>query len=158
MKPEETLKELFTRKSLTIATAESCTGGLVAGRITDVPGSSAILLGGVVSYSNEAKEHLLGVSHEVLEQVGAVSEEVARQMARGARERLGADVAVSVTGIAGPDGGTPEKPVGLTWIGLSDAHGDRAERFVWGSDRAGNRERSVEAALNLLIEWAEAQP
>jgi PncC family amidohydrolase len=158
MKPENRLKEIFSHKGLTIATAESCTGGLVAGRITDVPGSSAVLLGGIVSYSNEAKERLLGVSHDALLQQGAVSEEVACQMARGARERLGADVAVSVTGIAGPDGGTPEKPLGLTWIGLSDAHGDHAERFVWKSNRAGNREQSVEAALNMLIAWGESQP
>ena len=88
MKSEEKLKELFIRKGLTLATAESCTGGLVAGRITDVPGSSAILLGGVVSYSNQTKERLLGVSHEALEKVGAVSEEVARQMARGAKRRV----------------------------------------------------------------------
>jgi len=158
MNLEQQLVDLFTRKGLTIATAESCTGGLVAGRITDVPGSSAVLLGGIVSYSNEAKARLLGVSHDALLQNGAVSEEVALQMARGARERLGADVAVSITGIAGPDGGTPEKPLGLTWIGLSDEQGDRAERFVWESDRAGNREQSVAAALNMLIAWGESQP
>jgi PncC family amidohydrolase len=158
MKSEQQIVDLFSRKGLTIATAESCTGGLVAGRITDVPGSSAVLLGGIVSYSNEAKERVLGVSQAALIQYGAVSEEVARQMARGARERLGADVAVSVTGIAGPGGDTPEKPIGLTWIGLSDAHGDHAERFIWDSDRAGNRERSVEAALNMLIAWGEGQP
>jgi len=158
MKPEERLRDIFLHKGLTIATAESCTGGLVAGRITNVPGSSAILLGGIVSYSNEAKENLLGVSHDALVQHGAVSEEAARQMARGARERLGADVAVSVTGIAGPGGGTPEKPIGLTWIGIADAQGDRAEKFVWNSDRAGNREQSVDAALNMLITWVEGQP
>lgn len=151
------LADLFKRKGLTIATAESCTGGLLAGRITDMPGSSAYLLGGVVSYSNDAKIDLLGVNHASLEQHGAVSEEVARQMARGARERLNTDVGISITGIAGPDGGTAEKPVGLTWIGISDARGDRAERFVWAKDRAGNREDSVQAAIRMLVDWAEAR-
>jgi len=155
---EDNLKQLFVAKRLTLASAESCTAGLLAGRITDVPGSSAYFLGGVVSYSNEAKETLLGVDHAALVAHGAVSEEVARQMARGIRLRLGADVGISITGVAGPEGGTTEKPVGLTWIGLSDRHGERAERFVWTSDRAGNRARSVEAALRLLIAWAEAQP
>jgi PncC family amidohydrolase len=157
MSQEERINELFKAKGLTIATAESCTGGLLAGALTEVSGSSAYLLGGVVSYSNDAKINLLGVSHAALEEYGAVSEEVARQMARGARERLGSDVGVSVTGVAGPDGGSPEKPVGLVWIGLSDVRGDRAERFIWDGDRARNRALSVEAALKMLIAWAEAR-
>jgi PncC family amidohydrolase len=152
---EERLKEVFTARNLTLATAESCTGGLLAGRITDVSGSSAYFTGGVVSYSYDAKEALLGVDHETLLAEGAVSEAVAQQMARGVRVRLEADVAVSVTGVAGPTGGTTEKPVGLTWIGLSDSSGERAERFVWKGDRAANREQSVQAALRMLVEWAE---
>jgi PncC family amidohydrolase len=152
---EERLKVIFSDKNLTLATAESCTGGLLAGRITDVSGSSAYFTGGMVSYSYAAKEALLGVDHETLLVEGAVSEAVARQMARGARVRLKADVAVSVTGVAGPTGGTAEKPVGLTWIGLSDSSGERAERFVWEGNRAANREQSVQAALRMLVEWAE---
>jgi PncC family amidohydrolase len=156
---EERVKVVFTAKQLTIATAESCTGGLLAGRITEVSGSSAYFVGGVVSYSYSAKEALLGVDHDTLLREGAVSEAVARQMARGARTRLQTDVAVSITGVAGPTGGTPDKPVGLTWIGLSDSTGERAERFVWEGDRGENREQSVEAALQMLIEWAEgAEP
>jgi PncC family amidohydrolase len=156
---EERVKVVFTAKQLTIATAESCTGGLLAGRITEVSGSSAYFVGGVVSYSYSAKEALLGVDHDTLLAEGAVSEAVARQMARGARTRLQTDVAVSITGVAGPTGGTPDKPVGLTWIGLSDSTGERAERFVWEGDRGENREQSVEAALQMLIEWAEgAEP
>jgi PncC family amidohydrolase len=152
---EERLKVLFSDKNLTLATAESCTGGLLAGRITEVSGSSAYFTGGVVSYSYDAKEALLGVDHETLLAEGAVSEAVARQMAHGVRVRLEADVAVSVTGVAGPTGGTAEKPVGLTWIGLSDSSGEQAERFMWKGDRAANREQSVQAALRMLIEWAE---
>jgi PncC family amidohydrolase len=156
---EERVKVVFTAKQLTIATAESCTGGLLAGRITEVSGSSAYFVGGVVSYSYSAKEALLGVDHDTLLAEGAVSEAVARQMARGARTRLQTDVAVSITGVAGPTGGTPDKPVGLTWIGLSDSTGERAERFVWEGDRGENREQSVEVALRMLIEWAEgAEP
>jgi PncC family amidohydrolase len=152
---EERVKTVFTAKHLTIATAESCTGGLLAGRITEVSGSSAYFIGGVVSYSYAAKEALLGVEHETLLAEGAVSEAVARQMARGTRAQLQTDVAVSITGVAGPTGGTTEKPVGLTWIGLSDSSGERAVRFVWEGDRAANRTQSVEAALRMLIEWAE---
>jgi PncC family amidohydrolase len=157
MSLSDQIKAVFTEKKLTLTTAESCTGGLLAGAITEVSGSSSYMMGGSVTYSNEAKITFLGVNPASLEQHGAVSEEVAREMARGARERLSTDVAVSITGIAGPDGGTPDKPVGLTWIGLSDARGDSARRFVWNSDRSGNRALSVEAAMKMLIEWAEAQ-
>lgn len=155
MSPEEQLLQLFVRKHLTLATAESCTGGLLADRITNVPGSSDYYLGGVVSYAYSAKETLLGVDHSLLAREGAVSEAVAWQMARGVRERLGADAGIGITGIAGPSGGTPEKPVGLVWIGLADARGERAERFVWDADRIGNKQRSVEAALHMLIAWGE---
>lgn len=152
---ESQIKQVFTEKGLTLATAESCTAGLLAGHITDVAGSSVYYLGGVVSYANEAKEALLGVKHETLVTYGAVSEQTAREMAQGIRERLGADLAISVTGIAGPGGGTEEKPVGLTYIGISDADGERAEQFTWSGDRAANRKETVRAALELILGWAE---
>jgi PncC family amidohydrolase len=157
MSLEEKLAQVFKQKGLSISTAESCTGGLLAGRITDMAGSSAYLLGGVVSYSNEAKIALLGVDPAALAAQGAVSKSVAQQMARGARQRLGSDVGISITGVAGPGGGSADKPVGLTWIGISDVRGDRAHRFLWESDRAGNRALSVDSALQMLIDWAEAQ-
>jgi PncC family amidohydrolase len=155
---EVILGRLLTRKSLTLALAESCTGGLIANRVTDVAGSSAYFIGGVVSYANEAKEILLGVRHETLITHGAVSAETALEMARGVRERLGTDLAASVTGIAGPSGGTPGKPVGLTYVGLSAPGIERAERFVWDRDRAGNKALSADAVLRLLIEVAEGLP
>ncbi len=154
---EEQIKDIFIRKSLSLATAESCTGGLLSGRITNVPGSSAYFYGGVVSYSNASKQSLLGVPAMALETFGAVSEEVARQMAFCTRRRLGTDVAISITGVAGPDGGTDERPVGLVWIGLCDEEGHYARRYVWDSDRVGNRERTVLAALALLIHWGNKQ-
>ena len=154
---EEELLTLCTTKHLTVATAESCTGGLLADRITDVSGSSDYYLGGVVSYAYSAKETLLGIDHDLLLREGAVNETVARRMARAVRERLGADVGIGITGIAGPGGGSPDKPVGLVWIGLADAHGDRAERFVWESDRVGNKQRSAEQALQMLVDWARAR-
>ena len=153
---EEQLGRIFTDKGLTLAVAESCTGGLLASRITDVAGSSVYFLGGVVSYAYSAKETLLGIDHALLETEGAVNEIVAKQMARGVREKLGADVAVGITGIAGPEGGTPEKPVGLVWIGLADAHSNRAECHIWKSDRVGNKHQSVERALQMLVDWGEA--
>lgn len=137
-------------RGLTLAVAESCTGGLLGHRLTNVAGASAYFLGGVLAYANAAKEQLLGVPAAVLAEHGAVSEATARAMARGARALLGADLALSVTGIAGPDGGTPEKPVGLTWIGLSAPDGDWARRYVWTGDRAGNKAQSAQAALELL--------
>ena len=156
MSLEEDLLKLCVSKHLTVATAESCTGGLLADRITNIAGSSDYYLGGVVSYAYSAKETLLGVDHDLLLRDGAVSETVACQMARGVRQRLGADVGIGITGIAGPGGGSPDKPVGLVWIGLADARADRAERYLWDSDRVGNKQRSVEAALKMLIAWAEA--
>ncbi len=151
---EEELGRVFTAKKLTLAVAESCTGGLLAARITSVPGSSAYLVGGVVSYANEAKEILLGVPHEVLVEHGAVSAAVATEMAYCIRERLMVDVGISITGIAGPTGGTPEKPVGLVWIGLCDRLGVQALRYLWDGDRESNRQRSVDQALRILLEWA----
>jgi PncC family amidohydrolase len=141
-------------RGLTVAVAESCTGGLVADAITDIPGSSGYFLGGVVSYSNDAKVALLGVSAEVLASHGAVSAQVGRAMAEGTRERFSADLAAAVTGVAGPDGGTEAKPVGLTYVAVADAAGADVRRLVWSGDRAANKEASAAAVLELLLEWA----
>jgi len=155
---EEQILAAFTLRGLTVATAESCTGGLLADRLTNVAGSSAYYVGGVVSYSNDAKQTLLGVEPHALETAGAVSNVVACQMAEGVRARLKTNVGIGITGVAGPGGGTAEKPVGLVWIGLADSAGSRAERYVWDSDRAGNKRLSAEAAMRLLLAWAEAVP
>jgi len=150
---EEQLGELLRSRGLTLATAESCTGGLIADRITNVPGSSAYFLGGVVAYAYEAKVALLGVSWETLKAHGAVSQETVLEMARGARRALGADLAVSVSGIAGPGGGLPDKPVGTTWIGLATPQGEWTRKFIWQSDRRGNKHLSAEAALQMLVDY-----
>jgi PncC family amidohydrolase len=154
---EKVVGQLLTEQKLTIALAESCTGGLIAHRLTDVPGSSAYLIGGVVSYANEAKERMLGVSHQTLQEYGAVSEETAREMSRGVHRLLQTDVALAVTGIAGPSGGTPEKPVGFTFIVLTAEDLERCERYLWKGDRWTNKEQSAEAALRMLFEYLEAR-
>ena len=146
---EAALGRMLTERSLTIAVAESCTGGLVLHRLTNTSGSSAYVMGGVVAYSNAVKQGALGVEAEALMQHGAVSEVVARQMARGVRVHLDADVGISTTGVAGPTGGTPEKPVGTVWIGYADAHGDLARHNRFGADRAVNKTRAATAALDL---------
>ena len=148
----ERLQGLCLGRGVTVALAESCTGGLVADAITDVAGSSGYFTGGVVSYSNEAKETLLDVPRAMLEAHGAVSAQVARAMAEGARARFGADVAASVTGIAGPDGGSDAKPVGLTYVAVADADGVDVRRQVWPGDRAANKVSSAAAVLELLLE------
>jgi nicotinamide-nucleotide amidase len=141
---------LLRARGLTLATAESCTGGLVAARLTDVPGSSDVFLGSVVAYANEVKAAQLGVSEETLREHGAVSAETAAAMAAGARARLGADVAVAVTGIAGPDGGTDEKPVGLVHLHASGPMGERAATFDFPGDRETIRTRAAVGALHLV--------
>ena len=146
---------LLRERGLTLATAESCTGGLVAHLITCVPGSSQYYLGGVVAYANEVKEALLGVRHETLLDHGAVSEETALEMARGARERLGADVGIATTGIAGPTGGTPEKPVGVVYVALSAVDAQICRRHVWQGDRLANKEQSAEAVLQLIQDYVQ---
>ena len=156
--PVERLQSLCLERGLTLATAESCTGGLIAKLITDVSGSSGYFRGGIVSYSNEAKIQLLGVREEELAAHGAVSAQVARSMAVGARGRLGADIAVSVTGIAGPGGGSAAKPVGLAYVAVADAAGADVRRFVWTGDRSRIREVAARAALELLIERVSAAP
>lgn len=147
---EEAVGKLLVQQGLTLVTAESCTGGLVAHRITNVPGSSAYYLGGFVAYANDVKEAALGVRPETLLAYGAVSEETAREMAEGARQQTGADISLSVTGICGPTGGTPTKPVGLTYIALVTAETEHCQRYVWQGDRLANKEQSAEAALQLV--------
>lgn len=142
--------DLCRAQGLTLATAESCTGGLVAARLTAVPGSSEVFVGGVVAYSNEVKARELGVPETVLERFGAVSAEAAEAMAAGARERLGADVAVSVTGVAGPGGGTPEKPVGLVFLHAEGPDGSLARTLDFPGDREAIRGRATAAALHLV--------
>jgi PncC family amidohydrolase len=141
---------------VTVATVESCTGGLVGHVITEVPGSSAYYVGGFVTYSDGLKRELVGVPHDVLAAHGAVSAQVAMAMATGARARTEADLAASVTGIAGPDGGTASKPVGLTYVAVADGVGVAVRRHVWTGDRSENKRRSAGAALELLLERVEA--
>jgi len=140
---------------LTIATAESSTGGLIAKRLTDIPGSSAYLIGGVVAYANRAKRRLLSLDEQMLAEHGAVSETVAREMAIGARTLFGVDLAISVTGIAGPDGATATKPVGLTFVALSTPRGVWVRRFVFEGDRLQNREQSADAAFQMVLDYLE---
>ncbi|MEE3501494.1 nicotinamide-nucleotide amidohydrolase family protein [Acidiphilium acidophilum] len=146
------LVALATARGLRIATAESCTGGMIAAAITDIAGSSAIFGYGFVTYANEAKTSMLGVDPEVIAAEGAVSEAVARAMAAGALQRSGADLAVAVTGIAGPDGGSALKPVGTVWFGLAKRGAvGIAERVVFPGDRAAIRAATVDHALRLLM-------
>ena len=152
-KLEVTAGQMLAERKLKVATAESCTGGLLGHCITNVPGSSDYFEGGIIAYSYDAKERLLGVHHDTLYEHGAVSAETALEMARGARKMLGADIGIAVTGIAGPGGGMPGKPVGLVYIALSARASERVERYVWDSDREGNKLRSSEAALEMLIEF-----
>jgi len=152
---EQTLGPLLRTRGLKLATAESCTGGLLADHITDVPGSSNYFVGGVVAYAYEAKVALLHVSWDTLRLHGAVSRETVIEMARGVRTALGADIGVSVSGIAGPGGGIPEKPVGTTWIGLSARDGDWARKFIWDGDRRLNKESSAQAALQFVLDYLD---
>ena len=147
----EAIAALIARQA-TLVTAESCTGGLIAGALTSVSGSSAAVHGGFVTYANAAKEHMLGVKAETLDAHGAVSAETAWEMADGARRASGVDYAIAVTGIAGPDGGTQEKPVGLVWFGLAGPNGTRTEKQLFGAiGRAEVRQATVLHALAMLI-------
>ena len=157
MAVEAEIGELLRAKGLTLAIAESCTGGLLGHLITDVPGSSDYFLGGVISYSDEAKERLLGVRRETLLEEGAVSEETAFEMARGARDLFHSDLALAITGIAGPGGGTADKPVGLVYIALAAPDRELSERHIWSEDRLGNKRRSAERALELLKGYLEGE-
>jgi PncC family amidohydrolase len=154
----ERLQGICLGRGVTVGTAESCTGGLVAHVLTEVAGSSGYFLGGFVSYSDDTKQRLLGVPDEALRAHGAVSAQVARAMAVGARDELRVDLAVAITGIAGPAGGSDAKPVGLTYVGVADASGTDVRRYLWTSDRAGNKRASAAAALELLLERAPTAP
>ena len=146
----KTLVDLLSAHELVCATAESCTGGGVASAITAVPGSSAVFAGGVVSYANEVKHDVLGVKEETLAEFGAVSAETAAQMAAGVRSLMKCDLAVSLTGIAGPGGGSAEKPVGLVWFGLADGRGVRTEKAIFSGERDEVRHKAVIHALGML--------
>ena len=148
---EARVGEALRRRGLTLAAAESCTGGLIGHRLTNIPGSSDYFLGGIVAYAYDAKERLLGVHHRTLYEHGAVSRETVVEMARGARQALGADIGLAVTGIAGPTGGLPGKPVGLTWIAISTREGEVTEERIWQGDREENKRRSAEAAMEMLL-------
>ena len=145
--------KLLRQQGLRLAVAESCTGGLVGHLITNVPGSSTYYMGSVTAYAYEAKVRLLGVRWETLEKYGAVSKETVLEMACGVRRALAADIGASVSGIAGPGGGTPDKPVGLAWVGLSAASVDEAWRFVWEGDRLLVKEQSARAVLQRLVDF-----
>ena len=164
MKPELELKELLLQKGLKLSTAESCTGGLVAARIVNVPGSSEYFMGGVVAYDNSIKMKVLNVSTETLLKFGAVSEETAREMVLGVKKLMNTECAISTTGIAGPTGGTPEKPVGLTYIGISV--GDRVEvfKFIFEDKdpdevarRNNRRRKAAKKALKLLVQMLKEE-
>jgi PncC family amidohydrolase len=152
---------LLRGKGLKLVLAESCTGGLVGHRVTNVPGSSDYYLGSITAYAYEAKERLLGVQHDTLIAYGAVSRETALEMARGVRQALATDfgsehvIGLSITGIAGPGGGTPTKPVGLVWFGLSTPDGDWAWSHNWPGDREQNKADSAEWALKIIYTYLE---
>lgn len=147
------LGQLLVQRRVRLALAESCTGGMLGEWITAVPGSSAYFLGGVLSYDDSVKERLLGVPPDVIRTHGAVSAECALAMARGVRDLLRADVAVSITGVAGPGGGTYAKPVGTTFVALSTPQSERVAQHLWSGTRQENREQSAQAALKMLIDY-----
>ncbi len=147
---EKATGTLLHQNKQTLAIAESCTGGLISHRMTNIAGSSAYLLGGVVAYAYAIKTQLLKVKQNTLDQFGAVSAQTALEMAHGVREIMQADIGIATTGIAGPDGGTAEKPVGTVWIALATASGAWAFGFCWDGDRTANKQYSADAALNLL--------
>ncbi len=150
---ETQLGRLLRQKGLQLATAESCTGGLLGHRLTNIPGSSEYYLGGVVAYANETKMALLGVAGETLRTCGAVSRETALEMARGAFRALDADLAISVSGIAGPGGGLPGKPVGTTWLGLAAIDGEWARLDHFSGDREQIKAAAADSALQLALDY-----
>jgi PncC family amidohydrolase len=155
-KPLEVLVgEELSNHGLRLAVAESCTGGLIGHLLTNVAGSSKYYMGSVTAYANEAKVRLLGVNLETLEKYGAVSSETVIEMARGVRLAMAADIGISVSGIAGPGGGTPEKPVGTVWIGLSSPSQEYSRHYQWSGNRITVKEQSALAALNLLLEYLQ---
>lgn len=152
---EGRLGQLLKARAWKIAFAESCTGGLVGHRITNVPGSSDYYLGSVTAYANEAKVKLLGVSQNTLEQFGAVSSETVEEMAAGIRVGLAADMGISISGIAGPGGGTPEKPVGLVWIGMSAPDFELSQKFHFIGERTVVKEQAADQAIQMAISYLE---
>lgn len=152
---EERVGESFRESGGTVSTAESCSGGLISHLITNVPGSSAYFKGGAVTYSNESKVRILGVDERAIEEHGAVSEQVARQMAAGAQERFAADYALACTGVAGPTGGTKDKPVGTVYIAVASPGGTRVERCHFVGDREHIKQETAARALTLLLESIE---
>ena len=147
----------FLEAKMTCATAESCTGGLVGHLLTEISGSSAYFMGGAIVYSNEIKAHVLGVDQQTLDTDGAVSYATAKQMAAGALRLYGVDVAVAITGIAGPGGGSPTKPVGLVFVHVAARDGyQQGERYVWPADRSGNKLLSAQAALQMMLDYLTA--
>ena len=154
---EENVVELLAERHYTVTTAESCTGGLIAGTIVNAAGASEVLNEGYITYSNEAKERLVGVSHETLENYGAVSEQTAREMAEGAARAAGSDAALSATGIAGPGGGTEEKPVGLVYIGCTLNGKTEVKECRFDGNRMENRLCTVRTALEMLYDMLSGQ-
>lgn len=155
--PEQEIGSLLRDQKLTLAVAESCTGGLIAHRLTNVPGSSDYFLGGIVAYANSIKVKLLDVSPQTLEEHGAVSRQTVLEMARGARLAFGADTAISVSGVAGPGGGSADKPVGTVWIGLATPEAEWAFSYHFSGERLENKAAFAEAALRLLLEYLQGQ-
>ena len=153
---EERVQELCIQRGWNLAVAESCTGGLIGARLTSVPGSSAYFAGGVIAYANDLKQNLLNLPAELLESHGAVSGPVAEAMARGIVETASADCGISVTGVAGPEGGTQEKPVGTVWVGIAVPSGTTSRVFNFTGDRDEVREQAVQASLNLFLETVKA--
>lgn len=156
---EEQIGILLQRHNLMVVTAESCTGGLIGNYLTNVPGASEYYLGGIIAYSNQAKKRLLNVKEETLNQYGAVSKETVEEMALGARKAFAADfnidkiIGVSVSGIAGPGGGSEDKPVGTVWFGLSSADGEQAWKYQWSGNRIENKIQSAKALLIILLKY-----
>lgn len=155
--PQIKTGKLLNQLGLTLAVAESCTGGLVGHLITNIPGSSVYFKGGIIAYAYDSKVRLLGVKQETLELHGAVSQETVLEMAQGVRQLLQTDIGLSVSGIAGPDGGSPEKPVGLTWIGLCAEDFAQAESFLWKGDRLQVKEQSASQALQMVNAYLRSQ-
>ena len=148
--------KLLRQRGWRLAVAESCTGGLVGHRLTNVAGSSTYYMGSITAYAYEAKVRLLGIKWRSLERYGAVSKQIALEMALGVRRALAADIGLSVTGIAGPGGGTPDKPVGYTWIGLSTGVYQDARQFTWDQDRIGNKVLSADATIQMLVDYLQS--
>ena len=152
---ENLVGDILHTRGLKLVAAESCTGGLIGSRITDVAGSSEYFLGSVVAYAYEVKVKLLDVSWDTLNNHGAVSRETVLEMARGAQRHIGGDIAIAVSGIAGPGGGTPEKPVGTTWIGLVAKDGEWAKEFHFSGNREQNKSSAADAALQMLLDYLQ---